>query len=84
MAAGRPIVATAVGGIPEVVRDGVGGLLVPADDAAALAAAIGRILADPALAARLAAGARERAAGYDWDRLAERTAAVYETVLGRR
>jgi glycosyltransferase involved in cell wall biosynthesis len=84
MAAGRPIVATAVGGIPEVVRDGVGGLLVPADDPAALAAAIGRILADPALAARLAAGARERAAGYDWDRLAERTAAVYETVLGRR
>lgn len=61
MALGRPLVATAVGGTPEIVRDGASGLLVPADDAAALARAVERVLADPALAAHLARGARDHA-----------------------
>src|SRR5439155_14108472 len=46
--AGTPLVATAVGGVPEVVKDGVNGLLVPASDAPALAAAIASALDDPA------------------------------------
>lgn len=61
MAAGRPIVATRVGGNPEAIADGVSGLLVPPDDPAALAAAAGRILGDPELAAGLGRAARARA-----------------------
>ncbi len=49
MALGRPVVATAVDGIPELVSDGETGALVPLDDVEALAAAIGRLLDDPAL-----------------------------------
>ncbi len=61
MAAGRPVVATAVGGNTELVSDGVHALLVPPDDAAALAGAIDRLLTDRALAGRLGAAARRRA-----------------------
>ncbi len=60
MAAGRPIVATAAGGVPDIVRDGREALLVPPRDTAALAAAIGRLLADRQLAASLAKAARAR------------------------
>jgi glycosyltransferase involved in cell wall biosynthesis len=63
MAAGRPIVATAVGATPELIRHGVDGLLVPPDDAAALAAAIARLLDDRPLACRLGSAARRRATG---------------------
>jgi glycosyltransferase involved in cell wall biosynthesis len=62
MAAARPIVATAVGATPELIEDGQQGLLVPPGDAVALADAIGRLLADRALASRLAVAARQRAA----------------------
>jgi glycosyltransferase involved in cell wall biosynthesis len=58
MAAGVPVVATRLSGIPELVRDGESGLLVPERDPAALAAAMERLAADPALAARLAEGGR--------------------------
>lgn len=61
MAAGRPIVATAVGGNVELVDDGVTGLLVPPGDAHGLATAIRRLLEDRCLAARLGAAARRRA-----------------------
>jgi L-malate glycosyltransferase len=61
MAEGKPIVATAVGGIPELVRDGDEALLIPPGDATALATAIERLATDPALAARLGAAARSRA-----------------------
>jgi glycosyltransferase involved in cell wall biosynthesis len=61
MAAGRPVVATAVGATPELIADGEHGLLVPPGDAAALARAIARLLADPALARRLGEAARWRA-----------------------
>jgi glycosyltransferase involved in cell wall biosynthesis len=58
-AAGEPIVAVAAGGMPEVVRDGVNGLLVPPADSPALAAAINRLLADPGLRRRFGAAGKE-------------------------
>jgi glycosyltransferase involved in cell wall biosynthesis len=61
MAAGRAIVATAVGATPELIADGVHGLLVPPGDAGRLAAGIDRLLRDPALARRLGEAARQRA-----------------------
>jgi glycosyltransferase involved in cell wall biosynthesis len=64
MAAGLPVVATAVGGVPEIVDAGTTGLLVPPGDAAALAAALERLLAD--------AGLRTRMGGAGWERVRER------------
>jgi glycosyltransferase involved in cell wall biosynthesis len=57
LAAGTPVLATAVGGVAEVVTDGENGLLVPAGDGVALTAAVRRYLAEPALAERLRANA---------------------------
>jgi glycosyltransferase involved in cell wall biosynthesis len=79
---GLPAVASRVGGIPEVVEHGRTGLLVPPGDPAALARAIDAVLGDPALAARLSAGARERAPAYDWDRMADEVRALYAEVAG--
>ncbi|HEX3454151.1 MAG TPA: glycosyltransferase, partial [Gaiellaceae bacterium] len=59
LASGRPLIATNVGGIPEVVHDGDNGLLVPEKDPVALAAAIERVRTDPDLRERLSARARE-------------------------
>ena len=53
-----PVVSTAVGGVPEIVRDGVNGLLVPVGDVDAVAGAIARIVGESGLRSRLAAGAR--------------------------
>jgi glycosyltransferase involved in cell wall biosynthesis len=61
MASARPVVATMVGGNPEAVRHGETGLLVPPGDSQALAAAIGTILDDKALAARYGAAGRRKA-----------------------
>jgi glycosyltransferase involved in cell wall biosynthesis len=60
MAAGKAIVATTVGGIPDVITDGVEGVLVPPRDPRALAAAVGDLLGDPERRARLGAAAQER------------------------
>jgi glycosyltransferase involved in cell wall biosynthesis len=60
MAAGLPVVASAVGGVPELVEDGVTGVLVPPEDPAALAAALVRLLADRELRRRLGCAGRER------------------------
>lgn len=67
MAAGRPIVATDVPGTNEVVVDGRNGLLVRPDDPDALVKAIGRVLDEPGLGNRLAAGGRETVMGYSFD-----------------
>ncbi|WP_448608986.1 glycosyltransferase family 4 protein [Geodermatophilus sp. URMC 60] len=80
MASGLPVVASDVGGIPEVVRHGETGLLVPPGDVDALAAALDRLAADPGLRARLSVGARARAMDYAWPRLAARVADVYARV----
>jgi glycosyltransferase involved in cell wall biosynthesis len=82
MAAGLPVVATQVGGIPEVVVHGETGLLVPPEDAGALAAAIRQVLADPALAARMGEAGRIRAAAcFSAERMAEQTVALYRELL---
>lgn len=62
MACGRPVLASSVGGIPDVVRDGRDGTLVPPGDAIALATALRRLLDDPASARRLGRAGRERVA----------------------
>ncbi len=64
LAVGSPVIATAVGGVPEVVHDGENGLLVPARDANALAGAIRRYFADDDLRQRLAAAAPGSVEGY--------------------
>ena len=60
MAAGLPVVATGVGGLPEIVREGETGFLVAPRDPAALAERIGRLLADPALAREMGERGRRR------------------------
>ena len=72
MAVGRPIVASDLPAIREVLEDNVTALLVPGGDAAAIAAAVRRLIDDPALAARLARGAALAVRDYSWDRRAER------------
>jgi glycosyltransferase involved in cell wall biosynthesis len=66
MAAGLPVVATRTGGVPELVRDGEDGLLVPARSPDALAAALQRLARDPSRAEALGAAARRRAAAFAW------------------
>jgi glycogen(starch) synthase len=84
MQAGLPIVASKTGGIPDVIEDGVNGLLVPPGEPELLARAIDRLLADRGLAYRLSEGARERGKDYDWEVLAERVLAVYRGVTAGR
>ena len=83
LACATPLVATTAGALPEVVGpDGVSALHVPPGDPEALAAAIGRVLDDPELAARLGAAGRERVVqNYTWRAVAEQTVAWYRTVL---
>ncbi len=78
MAAGLPVVSTAVSGIPELVRDGENGLLVPPEDPAALASALLRLATDASLRHRLAAAGRETVAErFDGDVLARRMAGLF-------
>jgi glycosyltransferase involved in cell wall biosynthesis len=84
LSAGRPVVATATGGIPELLAFGEAGLLISPEDPSALAAAVGRVLTDQDLAARLSARAREAAAAWpDAAATARRVADLYEELLGR-
>lgn len=84
MAAGVPIVATRAGAIPDLVEDGETGLLVPPEDAGALARAIGRLLDDADLARRLAEASRAKARAMRWDATARRVMEVVEEAAGRR
>jgi glycosyltransferase involved in cell wall biosynthesis len=79
MACGVPVVASAVGGLADSVVDQQTGLLVPARDPAALASALGQLLADPARRSALGAAGVERAhRQYSWRRVAAQTEAVYQ------
>jgi starch synthase len=96
MAVGLPVVGSATGGIPEVVDDGVTGLLVPIDQAddgtgtpldperfvTDLADALTAVVLDPERAATMGLAARRRVEEhFSWDAIADRTVAVYEQVL---
>ncbi|MGC4996946.1 MULTISPECIES: glycogen synthase [unclassified Streptomyces] len=83
MACGTPVVASRVGGIPEVVDDGRTGLLVDAGDGfeGNLARALDTVLADPVAARRMGEAGRARAVGeFGWDTVARRTAGLYEEI----
>ncbi len=85
---GRAVIASAVGGLPEIVDDGRTGILVPPADAAALGAAMRELALDPARAAELGAAGRARAiARFSQERCTDRVEALYRTALatvGRR
>jgi phosphatidylinositol alpha-mannosyltransferase len=78
MAAGRPVVASAIAGYASVLTHEREGLLVPPEDPTALALALVRLLADSGLRARLGDAGRATAARYDWPRVAEQVLDVYE------
>ncbi len=82
MATGRPIIATTVGGLPEIITDGEHGLLVPPADTPSLAEAARRLVQSPELCARMGRAGRERAVReFDWRKIAERTVAVYREAI---
>jgi len=82
MMAGLPVVATRVGGVPELVEDGVTGLLVPPKDPDALAEALQKLIADPELRRRMGEAGREKALKeFTLDRMLRETEKVYEGVL---
>jgi glycosyltransferase involved in cell wall biosynthesis len=82
MAFGLPVVATNVGGLPEVVEDGVTGILVPPKDSQALGEAIVRLLRDPDLSTRLGRAGRERVRSeFTVDRIVAQTLEVYQSVI---
>ncbi|MEU5710447.1 MULTISPECIES: glycogen synthase [Streptomyces] len=84
MACGTPVVASRVGGIPEVVDDGRTGLLVDVDDdfESGLARALDTVLGDPDAARRMGEAGRARAVGeFGWDAVARRTAGLYEEIV---
>ncbi|MBI3549116.1 MAG: glycosyltransferase family 4 protein [Elusimicrobia bacterium] len=84
MAAGLPVVATRVGGVPDAVAHGRSGLLVAPRDAAALERAIVRLSTDADLRGRLSAAARSRAERFSWSAVAARYRSLYADVLRER
>lgn len=84
MGCGVPVVASDAGGLPEVVRDGVTGRVVPQGDAGALASAIGELLSDDAMRARMSQAGRERAMRlFNWEVTAQRFEALFVALIGR-
>jgi starch synthase len=83
MACGTAVVASKVGGIPEVVADGETGLLVPPDEPEALAESINALTRDPERAKAMGTAGRARASTkFDWGKIAEQTAELYARVVG--
>ncbi len=85
MACGRPVIGSAVGGLPFTIKDGKTGLLVPPRDPAALAHALQYLLSQPERCIEMGKAARQRVEHeFTWTIVAMRTAALYETVLAER
>ncbi|MGZ4415888.1 MAG: glycosyltransferase family 4 protein [Gaiellaceae bacterium] len=83
MAHGRPVVATRVGGLLDLVVDGETGIVVPPRDPAALRSALERLLADPDLRRKLGSAGRERArTHFSWERVTDATLAAYAEAVG--
>jgi glycogen(starch) synthase len=81
---GRPVIATSRGGMEEAVLDGETGLIVPPEDVAALADAVTRLLADPAMTARLGSQARIRArALFSWERYLDDFEGLYSRLAAQ-
>jgi glycosyltransferase involved in cell wall biosynthesis len=81
MATGRPLIATRVGGNPQVVEEGKNGLLVPPKDPQALAAAIEKVLGDRGLAQQLADNGAIKARGFSWVTQTKKYSDLFDTVL---
>ena len=82
LAAGVPVVGSAVGGVPDQVRDGVEGLLVPPDRPGELAAALLRLLDQPHLRVRLGRAGRRRARAWPHERMVDEIEGIYASALG--
>jgi glycosyltransferase involved in cell wall biosynthesis len=81
MAVGKPVIASRIGGLPEIVADGETGILVPPGDAEALRSAMARLVNDPALAARMGAAGQERVTAFHVGTVVKEIEAVYGEVL---
>jgi glycosyltransferase involved in cell wall biosynthesis len=81
MACSVPIVASKIGGVPDVVKDGENGLLVPPKDSEVLADAIIYLLENEDVRERMGKSGREKVKDYSWERIAEETEKVYKEVL---
>jgi glycosyltransferase involved in cell wall biosynthesis len=79
---GTAIVATAVGGVPQVITDGVDGLIVPPGDPTALADAVERVATDADLRRRLGAGATARSAMFDVETATREVEDIYRQLSG--
>jgi len=84
MAAGKPVVATAVGGVPDIVADGSSGVLVTPANPAALAEAMTRLAQHPELRRQMGLAGRSRSGDYSASRLVERTGRLYRAGLARK
>ena len=85
MELGLPVIASNVGGIPDVVVDGVSGILVPEKEPEALAGAYRRLAAEPELVKQLLAGAQKRIAEcFSWDKIVERQIDSYKKIIRKR
>jgi glycosyltransferase involved in cell wall biosynthesis len=81
MAAGKPVVASNVGGIPDLVRDGVNGYLVPSEDSVALAGAMARLLKDPDRGKAMGSAGREMAKAYTVEKMVDKIDRIYQEAL---
>jgi starch synthase len=82
MALGKPVISTSVGGIPEIISNGVNGLLVPPRAPKILARAIEKVLENPALGNKLGEEAARSVADYPWEEIADKYDALYQSLLG--
>jgi glycosyltransferase involved in cell wall biosynthesis len=84
MSAGLPVIASNIGGLPDIISDGKNGILVEPGDVEALRAALARVLANSALRSRLRAAAKRRAADFAADVIVPQVEQAYEEVLATR
>jgi len=84
LACGRPVVASAAGGLQLTVHDGENGYLAPPRDAPAFAARLAPLLRNPVLAQRMSLAARRSAEPYGWDVIADRVRCLYEAVVSNQ